>query len=112
MLTRSKPNRELPESAATSESDFQDRRRLEKAMAIAPILAAGAALPGGSASAATVDPTAKFYPAARNLRYRLDRPLNTEKEATTYNNFGSHKNIWRASQVLPLRPWEVKLMDW
>ena len=112
MLTRSKPNWELPESAATSESDFQDRRRLVKAMAIAPILAAGAALPGGSASAATVDPTAKFYPAARNLRYRLDRPLNTEKEATTYNNFyefGSHKKISEAAQKLKIRPWSIKL---
>jgi sulfoxide reductase catalytic subunit YedY len=110
MLIRSKPNWELPESAATSESDFQDRRRLVKAMAIAPILAAGATLPGGSASAATADPTAKFYPASRNLRYRLDRPLNTEKQATTYNNFyefGSHKYISKDAQALKTRPWTV-----
>jgi len=56
-------------------------------------------------------PSAPLYPVKRNTLFKLDRPETLEKLAMTYNNFGSHKNIWRASQVLPLRPWEVKLMD-
>ena len=56
--------------------------------------------------------SASLYPVKRNTRFKLDRPETPEKLATTYNNFGSYKNIWWASQVLPLRPWEVKLMDW
>jgi methionine sulfoxide reductase catalytic subunit len=57
-------------------------------------------------------PSAPLYPVKRNTLFKLDRPETPEQLATTYNNFyelGSHKNIWRASQVLPLRPWEVKI---
>ena len=48
----------------------------------------------------------------RNLRFRLDREISPEKEATTYNNyyeFGSSKNIWRKAQALPIRPWTIAI---
>lgn len=40
------------------------------------------------------------------------RSVTPEAIATTYNNFfefGSHKQIWRAAQALPSRPWEIKV---
>ena len=115
MLTRSKPTWEMPESEATPEADFFNRRELCKTIAAGSILAAGS-LPligAGTASAATPgDPSAGLYPAKRNEAYKLDRKVTSEKIATTYNNFyefGSHKNIWKAAQKLQTRPWTVTI---
>lgn len=125
MLTKVKRGWELPESAATDESVFRSRRSLIRGLAAGPILLGAPALlmgcreDGGTASAVVpeatakeVDPSASLYPVARNLRYRLDRPITDEELATTYNNyyeFGSSKNIWRKAQALPLRPWTIKI---
>jgi sulfoxide reductase catalytic subunit YedY len=118
---------ELPESAATPESVFVERRRLVKALAAGPALLAAPALIAGcedeaakttasngaaNAAAPKGDPSAGLYPVTRNLRYRVERPLTKESEATSYNNFyefGSHKSIKSAAQVLPIRPWTVKI---
>ena len=118
MLIKSKRSWELPESAATSEAVFRERRRLIKGLAAGPILAAmPAALLGspfgvGTAFAADADPTADLYPANRNMRYRVDRPITDEKDATTYNNyyeFNSSKDVVRQAQQLTIRPWEIKI---
>jgi sulfoxide reductase catalytic subunit YedY len=125
---------ELPEQAATPEHVFHDRRRLLKAAAAGPILLAvpgilagcdeapdraaqatqGTQIAGAGTSDAAdaADPSAKLYPVARNLRYRLDREITPAELATTYNNyyeFGSSKNIWQKAQALPIRPWMVKI---
>ena len=58
------------------------------------------------------DPSASLYPAKRNEKYMLDRPVTDEKINTNYNNFyefGSTKQIARAAQSLKLRPWQIKL---
>ena len=116
MLIRIRRGWELPESAATPEAVFRDRRRLVKALAAGPILlpATSLALDASQARAATAaadrDPTAALYPAMRNLRYRLDRPVTDEKLATSYLNFyefGSHKEVAPAAQALKIRPWTV-----
>jgi sulfoxide reductase catalytic subunit YedY len=111
MLIRSRPGWEIPENQATPEAVFADRRRLVKTLAAGPILLAGGAGGlAGSAFAAESDPSAGLYPAGRNLRYRLDRDITAEKDATTYNNFyefGSHKQIHKAAQALKIRPWTV-----
>jgi methionine sulfoxide reductase catalytic subunit len=107
MLIRNKRSWELPESAATSESAFWSRRDLMKAIAAGPILAAA-----GTALAADEDPTSGLYPAQRNLRYAVDRPITEQKYVETYNNFyefGSHKEISKAAQALKVRPWQVKI---
>jgi sulfoxide reductase catalytic subunit YedY len=126
MLIKIKRGWELPESAATPEAMFHDRRRFLKAAAAGPILAVAPSLlaacdeaPNQSAQAAVQmaaagepDPSAKLYPVMRNLRYRLDRDITDEELATTYNNyyeFGSSKNVWKKAQALPLRPWTVKI---
>ncbi len=110
MLTRSRPAWSLPETAATPESVFLNRRELCRSVAAGSILAAVPAL-SGIAFAAT-DPSAELYPAKRNDAYKLDRAVTPEKIATTYNNFyefGSNKNIWKAAQKLKVRPWTVTI---
>src|SRR3989440_10026907 len=58
------------------------------------------------------DPTKDLYPASRNEKYTLDRPVTDEKINTNYNNFyefGSTKSVNKAAQALKLRPWTVKI---
>jgi sulfoxide reductase catalytic subunit YedY len=108
MLIRRKRGWELPESAATDEVVFRDRRRLLKGIAAGPILAAGF----GRAAFAAADPTAGLYPAPRDGRYQLGRPITEAKYSTTYNNFyefGQDKSIWQEAQALKVEPWTVKI---
>ena len=98
----------LPDSAATDETVYRNRRSFLKTLGAGPLLLAGGGLP----ALAATDPTSNLYPAQRNLRYRLDRPITEEKHAVTYNNyyeFGSHKAISEAAQALKLRPWQVRI---
>jgi len=105
----------LPESAATDESIFRDRRRLVTSMGLGSILLAGGGSVAGRALAAASagdDPSASLDPVARNDTYKLDRPLTEEKYAVTYNNFyefGSHKRIASEAQALKIRPWQVRI---
>jgi len=110
MLIRKKRGWELPERAATDEAVFWDRRRFAKTIAAGPILAAG--LQPLAALAAEADPSAGLYPARRNERFALDRPLTDEKYSTTYNNFyefGGDKSISERAQALKVRPWTIKI---
>ena len=110
MLLKIKRGWELPDSAATDESVFLQRRQLVKAMAIGPMLLAGGMSLAAEAATVSEDPTTALYPVGRNDRYKLDRPITNEKLAKTYNNFyefGSHKKIYKAAQKMSIRPWEV-----
>ncbi len=126
MLVKIKRGWELPESAATPEAIFRDRRRLLKAAAAGPILLAGSGLlaaceeaegltskmPEELLNATDDDPSASLYPAMRNLRYRVDRDLTSERLVVTYNNyyeFGSGKKVWKKAQALSLRPWTLSI---
>jgi methionine sulfoxide reductase catalytic subunit len=108
---------EIPESQATPETAFRNRRRFLTAGAAGALAIGGGAYlsigQGGDASAqAQPDPSAGLYPAPRSMRYRLDREVTEEKVSTTYNNFyefGTSKNIWQNAQKLPIRPWQVKI---
>jgi sulfoxide reductase catalytic subunit YedY len=114
MLVKVKRGWEIPEGEATSESVFFDRRNLLKAMGFGALIAAGE-FPFGSAFAEEAekeDPSAGFYPAKRNDRYKLDRPLTDEKYSTKYNNFyefSTEKDLWEDAQVLPIRPWTITI---
>ncbi len=107
MLIRRQRGWEIPERLATPEAIYLNRRQ---------ILAAGgfgalAALAPGLAQAQS-DPTADLYPAPRNSRYSIERPVTPEATNTSYNNFyefGTHKNVASAADALPIRPWEVKI---
>src|ERR1700749_3889928 len=89
---------ELPERVATPEHLFFNRRAF--------LAATGAALaaPGlvtAQAAGGASDPPAHLYPAKRNEKFVLDRPVTDEAINTTYNNFyefGSSKTISRAAQ--------------
>ena len=125
MLVRRKKGWELSEAAATPEDYYIDRRRLLAGMGMgALILAAPATLQHIEAgphaasgvrrrpSAGVDEPSEELYPAPRNVRYQVDRPITAEKYATTYNNFyefGSHKEIYHAAQAMRVRPWEVSI---
>ena len=65
-----------------------------------------------SATRQAPDPTADLYPAKRNEKYKLDRPITDEKINGNYNNFyefGSSKHIASAAQALKTRPWTIKI---
>jgi sulfoxide reductase catalytic subunit YedY len=110
MLIKRRRGWELPESAATPESAYLNRRAILGGMGLATI---AGSFPVAAARAEQPDPSAKLYPVARNAKYTLDRPITPEKLATTYNNFyefGSHKSIWRdAQRRLKVRPWTIKI---
>ncbi|BBK33569.1 sulfoxide reductase catalytic subunit YedY [Stella humosa] len=116
MLIKRPRGWELRESAATPESTYLNRRQLLTAAGFGAAAIAGApyaldAIGSAFAQAPEADPTAGMYPVKQNMRYRLDRPITPEKDATTYNNFyefGSHKGISSAAQALKLRPWTVR----
>jgi sulfoxide reductase catalytic subunit YedY len=97
---------EIPESAATPEALFLDRRGF-----LAGLGAAGAlSVSGRNGYADAVDPSASLYPAARNPAYTLDRDVTPEKYNLNYNNFyefstGKHVD----ASALKTQPWTVKL---
>ena len=121
MNIRKKLGWELPESAATPEHVFANRRRLLKAIGAGSLVLAAPAMlrptetvgkDESTAAAEASDPSAFLYPVRRNSRYELDRPLTAEEYAIGYNNyyeFGSHKQISGAAQSLPVRPWQVRI---
>jgi sulfoxide reductase catalytic subunit YedY len=109
MWVHRKPSWRLPESAATPESAYWNRRQLIGALAAGPILLSSA---GVRAQRVGDDPSARLYPFKKNGAFTLDRALTDEKEATTYNNFyefGSQKTISRAAQDLKIRPWTLQI---
>ena len=98
---------EIPASETTPEAVFLNRRQA---------LGVGAGLIGGgliSGSAlAQGDPTAGLYPAARNQRFTLDRPVTDEAVSSQFNNFyefGSSKRVAAAARALQTRPWTVRI---
>jgi sulfoxide reductase catalytic subunit YedY len=103
---------EIPERLATPERYFFDRRAF---MGAAIGAAAGSILPSAATAqrvADLPDPTADLYPAKRNEKYVLDRPVTDEKVNGTYNNFfefGPDKSVWRAAQALKIRPWTIRI---
>src|SRR3989441_5186640 len=102
---------EIPERLATPERLVLNRRAFLAATGAAVLsLAPAAAL--AQRVTDLPDPTKDLYPAKRNEKFTLDRPVTDEKINTTYNNFyefGSSKSIAKAAQALKLRPWTIKI---
>lgn len=106
MLIRRIRGWEILQSEATPESVALDRRSLIAGAGALAMLGARPALAQGK------DPTADLYPAARNDRYALDRPVTAEKLTANYNNFtefSSSKYTAPAATALRTRPWTVKI---
>ncbi|WP_341915189.1 protein-methionine-sulfoxide reductase catalytic subunit MsrP [Ferrovibrio terrae] len=111
MLIKRRRGWELPESQATPESVFFDRRKLLLGMGAAGIAAGAGWRPAFGAADATAV-AAELYPAKRNPAYELGRDMTEEKVATSYNNFyefGTTKNIVKPAQALTIKPWQVKI---
>jgi sulfoxide reductase catalytic subunit YedY len=100
---------ELPDRLATPEALVFDRRALllgTAAAALAPALARA------QRAADAPEPTADLYPAKRNEKYPLDRPITDEKINGHYNNFyefGMDKTVADRAQALVTRPWTIKI---
>jgi sulfoxide reductase catalytic subunit YedY len=115
MLIRKRRGWELPESAATPEAVFRDRRRLIKGLGAGTLLAATSPwllAKGAFAAAAGEDPSADLYPAPRNPLYTFEGEITPQSLTSTFNNFfefGSSKRISEAAQALPVRPWTITL---
>jgi sulfoxide reductase catalytic subunit YedY len=111
-----KPGWATPEHEATSEAVFMDRRRFLKGAL--GVLAGGIAGVTPLALAAektprdATDRTLDLYPAKRNPKFTLDRPLTQESVAASFNNFyefGGTKTIHTLAQRLKTRPWQVRV---
>ena len=80
MLVKVPRGWEIPEREAAPESVFHHRRALLKGMGFAGLTALFEKAAQGAIGA-------DLYPAKRNPRYKLDRPVTPESAATGYNNF-------------------------
>ncbi len=116
MLIKKRRGWELPESAATPESVFLNRRQLMKSVAAGTaLIAAGPLLASRAAQAGQPwddDPSLSLYPFQRNETYVLDRAITGEETNAKWNNFyefGSHKQIFRNARKLRDRPWTIKV---
>ncbi|MBO0343784.1 protein-methionine-sulfoxide reductase catalytic subunit MsrP [Roseibium limicola] len=110
-----KPSWQIPESEATPEHVFHNRRSFMKGAA-AGLLGVGAFGAGigftPRRGLAAEDPSAGLYPVPRNEGFTLDREITPEGITSQYNNFyefGTHKEIYRAAQALETRPWTVTI---
>ena len=104
---------EIPDRFATPEHLAFSRRTVLTGAASALALAPYAANAQRLTDVVNLpDPSADFYPAKRNEKYALDRPITDEKVNGSYNNFyefGTSKNVTTAAQALTTRPWTVKI---
>jgi sulfoxide reductase catalytic subunit YedY len=108
MLIKRRRGWELPESQATPEAIFLNRRQIIAGLGMTGLMVAAA--PQVRAQVSGI--AAEIYPAKRNPAHMLDRELTEEKVATSYNNFyefGTSKNIVRPAQALTIKPWQVKI---
>lgn len=112
MFIKRRKGWEIPESHATPEYLFFDRRFVLRAGAAAATSSLTAAWPTAILAGAATDPSTALYPAKRNEAFVLDRDVTPESVNTRFNNFyefGSSKQIYEAAQALKLRPWTIKI---
>ena len=98
---------EIPEREAIAERQFRSRRSVLQSMGFVGL---GGTLPPMLRGAAE---GMALYPAKRNTKYTLDRPLTMEQVATGYNNF--YEFTLDKQQVrfrvdrFKINPWTVKV---
>jgi len=103
---------EIPESQATPENLFFNRRAFLTATGASIALAAA---PSGAMAQRVgdiPDPSAGLYPAKNNPKFVLDREITPEKVNLNYNNFyeySTSKSLAREAQQLRVRPWKIKI---
>src|SRR4029078_2808391 len=98
---------EMPESRATPEHLFFNRRTFMGAAAGAAAAGLAPGIAVGPRVTDPHDPTIDLYPGKRNEAFKLDRPITDEKINGNYNNFyefNSSKNVAKQAQSLKIRP--------
>src|SRR6185312_3662773 len=103
---------DLPDRFATPEHLVFNRRAVLAGGTALALLPTAAMAQRVSDAAKLSDPTADLYPAKRNPKYTLDRPITDEQVNGHYNNFyefGTSKDIADAAQALQTRPWTIKI---
>ncbi|MGE0007123.1 MAG: protein-methionine-sulfoxide reductase catalytic subunit MsrP [Parvibaculaceae bacterium] len=107
MLIKRRHGWEIPESRATPEAVFLDRRSL--LTGLAGMTLAGLA---GPAHAET-DPSLGLYPSPPNPAFKdAGRAVTNEKYNINYNNFyefGTSKSIAAEAEKLRIRPWQIAI---
>lgn len=124
MLVRRRRGWEIPEREATPEEVFLDRRRFLGATGAAALgcalgwaRAGEAGTPPGTKGSEAIEAALRAnpgkYPAPRNPRFVLDRPVTDPAVAARYNNFyefGMDKEAPAArARELTLRPWTLRV---
>jgi sulfoxide reductase catalytic subunit YedY len=107
-----RPGWAIPESRATPEHLFFNRRALLAGAAGAAAIALAPREALAQRIADLPDPSADLYPFKPNDKYKLDREITPSEINGAYNNFyefGSSKAIAKAAQALKLRPWTIKI---
>jgi sulfoxide reductase catalytic subunit YedY len=103
MLVRRRREWQIPESQTTPESAYSSRRQF----------LAGAALLGASPLRKQSLTEPGLYPAPRNPKYVLDRPLTEELVASRNNifdEFGSERErIWPIAFGFETSPWTIHI---
>jgi sulfoxide reductase catalytic subunit YedY len=104
----------------TPESLFRERRTLLKAAGFAALSLGLAPTSCGPATDALVvgaqehPAGSNLYPAGRNSRYQLDRPLTEEAYAASYNNFYEFSTfkgrVYKKAARLRTHPWQVEVV--
>ena len=110
---------ELPERFATSERAYLNRRKFLERMGATATLAAGtragvlSSLMYSTKGLAAETPGQPPYPAPRNPKFTLDRPITNEKIATRYNNYSefSHQKeaVWLLTDKFITEPWSIRV---
>lgn len=123
-LIRTRRAWEIPESSATPESVYLNRRRFLQSAAVLGLGAIGAAACGQATSRGGQPSEAPragampkawegLYPAGRSSRYALDRAITAEAVAGRYNNFyeftTDKERVADLAAGFPFHPWTVEI---
>jgi sulfoxide reductase catalytic subunit YedY len=116
MLIKTLRGWEIPERDATPEEIFTNRRQFIKTMGLAGIGTAISLSGWDRAAAAMLNPRGgndQIYPAKRNPKYVLDRPLTDEWATAHYNNFyeftTDKERVADLVDKFQIRPWTVEV---
>lgn len=126
-MRRSKRGWEIPESQATPESVYLNRRQVLRGMGIATVGAGGLLGAPGAGAAQRVPgqpeavrypsgPAGDLYPAAANSRLTAQdagRPITAPEVTHAYNNFYEFyvpkENVWKNVGAFETEPWTVEI---
>lgn len=123
MYIKKKKLWQLPESLVTPEDVYMNRRSFLKKASMYGLTAGILASNNGlfdlfsgkkdkEGVELTKTPTSNLYPAKRNQKFTLDRPITDEAVAAKYNNFyefSPFKTAFKYVERLEVRPWTVEV---